>query len=122
MSCPRTIVSVLTLIGVTLYLLGASSLTIRGCIPADEEVHSERSVPAQSSNIPEASNGDVAVNVEMVERKAEGNVPPDSVNESQKSNISQTKTTSKTKNKKPELTRWKTTELIKVSGFIDSSG
>lgn len=115
-------VSVLTLIGVTLYLLGASALTIRGCIPADEEANSEGSVPAQSTSIPEASNGDVAVNVEMVERKIEGDVPPDSVNETQRSNISRTKTTSKTKTNKAELTRWKTTELIKVRGLIDSSG
>jgi len=121
LKCASAFLSLLTIIGITLYLLGASSLTIRGCLPSNFQSEYYQPGPSQSANVSETSYRDPEVNVEMVKIMVEGHVPREYIQQRQRAHRAQTETRSNQQETEHELARWRTNEIFKVSVMNDIS-
>jgi len=115
LKCPHGIFSFLITAGVTLYLFAASSFTIRGCLPLDIKKTKHISVRLRSNESRGASVQDPEVNIEMVRMMIEGRVPPEYFRRNQGSGTSQPPKEWTQQESEYDLTKWKVTEIFKVS-------
>jgi len=116
LKCPHIIFSFLIVLGATLYLLAVAALTIRGCLPSDINREREESVSEISNLSNGDSVGDPEVNIEMVKMIVEGLVPSEYFRKKQaEASASQTPAPSAEHESKYDLTKWKMTEIFKVT-------
>eukprot|EP00210_Caulerpa_lentillifera_P004815 g4597.t1 len=115
LNCPNTSLSLLIIVAVTAYLLATAAVTIRGCLPLNSKPQNDLSSSDQSSSDTSPSDRDPEVNIEMVRMLVEGYVPQQhSEMEEQTSTSFETQTSTNQKEKEFELTKWKTTEILKI--------
>lgn len=115
LECASRLLSILTLMGITLYLLATSSFTIRGCLPVNWRPQESNPTLRESTIAPEASDRDPEVNVEMVKMMVEGHVPLEYFKNRHEAGTSPTPNNSTQQETEYELTKWRTTEIFKVS-------
>eukprot|EP00210_Caulerpa_lentillifera_P003958 g3777.t1 len=120
LKCPITIFSILIIIGITIYLLLTAAFTIRGCLPLSSKPQDDPSTSNRSTKVANSSRGEMQVDIEMVTMLDEDKVPRKSSKMQKKTNSSQsqsqlqTQTSSTQHENEYELTRWKTTEILKI--------
>eukprot|EP00210_Caulerpa_lentillifera_P003954 g3773.t1 len=123
LKCPRTIISLLTIIGLGLYLLAATAFTIKGCLPFNFKAQDDSSISNQSSEDVGPSYRDLNVYIEMVKLPIEAHdLQKEHLNGRPMTNNIQTQTlnTSLLQSKRNkhleeyELTRWRMTEVLKI--------
>eukprot|EP00210_Caulerpa_lentillifera_P003967 g3786.t1 len=120
LECPRDILSLLTILCITIYLLAAASFTIRGCLPFNLESQKVPSLSKQSSNDVGLSNKDPELNIEMVTMLVEGYVPPSYFEKQRTKHNSHSQTQTQTQmdtsqqENEYELTRWRAAEILKI--------
>eukprot|EP00210_Caulerpa_lentillifera_P006657 g6360.t1 len=107
--CPHAIWSVLIILFSILYLLVLASFTIRGCLPVTSEDGTPTSSPR--SNIVWNSTRSVAINLQMVEMMRDGYVPPEVIDPARRT-IPSNPSSSITN--ELELTKWMSTEILKI--------
>eukprot|EP00210_Caulerpa_lentillifera_P003970 g3789.t1 len=112
--CPHVIVSLLIIVGVTAYLLGAATLTIRGCLPYNFKPQEGPSTSNQQSIVGGPSTRDPQVNVEMVKMLVEGHVPKEYLERRQSANVPRSQSQRTRQENEYELTRWRSTEMFKI--------
>eukprot|EP00210_Caulerpa_lentillifera_P003940 g3760.t1 len=121
--CTSNILSLLVIIGVTLYLLGATVVTIRGCLPSNLTHRESHLETYQSLNVARPSDIDQQVNIQMAETNDEGNVPQEQLAPNNSINISETEASKLQQETEFELTRWKITEIFKIMiNFLQTTG
>eukprot|EP00210_Caulerpa_lentillifera_P000407 g397.t1 len=114
LKCPQNFMSVLILIGLIIYLLCASIITIRGCLPMNTKKASSRSAIAQSRNTSENLTQHSEICVEMVNARNEENVRQEHVAHKQGENMSRSQQSSTQQESDFELTKWRTNEIFKI--------
>eukprot|EP00210_Caulerpa_lentillifera_P000404 g394.t1 len=112
--CPHNLMSVLILIGLTIYLLCASVITIRGCLPMNINKASSRSAIAQSRNTSGNSTQHSGICLEIVNSRNEESVCEEHVAHKQGANMSRSQQSSTQQESDFELTKWRATEIFKI--------
>jgi len=109
-SCPRRFASLLTLLGLTLYLFVSSATTIRGTLPSPSS--NQKPTQGEMKNGPSTSSQHDEVRVEIDESL------PQDLNKDEESGTKSKSIVIRSPCSKPmhryELLRWKTIEILKV--------
>lgn len=120
LKCYRNILSFLTLIALSLYLLVTASFTIHGSLPkATKQENGDATLSALNHRNPNSSK-DLQINVQMVEMLRDGRVPPEYMRELERENAGESSIQLEGRNE-CELARWRTTEIFKVNQFQNVS-
>eukprot|EP00210_Caulerpa_lentillifera_P003966 g3785.t1 len=114
LKCSRTILAMLMILGITMYLLATTAITIRGCLPISLKNEDDLSKSDTSSSLSEHLERDPEVNIEMVKMLVEGYIEREFSKESQIPNTSQIHATENQLKEEYELTRWRITEIFKI--------
>eukprot|EP00210_Caulerpa_lentillifera_P003959 g3778.t1 len=122
LKCPTVLVSVLIILGITLYLLGTAAITIRGCLPFHSKSKEDPSGSDQSSSVIGPLTRDSQISIEMVHAMVEDNVSRGqlvgqqgtSTVHTQTSNMSLVQAVKIEEVDEYELTKWQMTEVFKI--------
>eukprot|EP00210_Caulerpa_lentillifera_P003941 g3761.t1 len=121
--CTSNILSLLVIIGVTLYLLGATVITIKGCLPSNLTQKGSHLTTNLSAITLESSDRAQQVNIQMAERNDEGNVLQDRLSTNNEATLSETEISIIQQETEFELTRWKLGEIFKIMiNFLQTTG
>eukprot|EP00210_Caulerpa_lentillifera_P003957 g3776.t1 len=112
LKCSTTTLSILIIIGITIYLLLTAAFTIRGCLPRSLETQNSPTTSNQSASVVNRSRREVQVNIEMAMMLVEGHAPLESFVVQQRPNNSQTSTIEQ--ENEYEITRWRINEIFKI--------
>lgn len=95
-----------------LYLLIVASFTIRGGLPTSPSITTALSEPTFQQSIVRISTQSGATNIEMVEMMVDEHIPSEAVNSSSQRSTSSEDAIQDVRDL--EMTRWMTTEILKV--------
>lgn len=93
-----------------------ASFTIRGGLPLNPRIRTLLTRRIAQPNIVWNSTRSVAINIQMVEMMRDGYVPPEVINPNRQRSVSNEEPTRDIRDL--ELTRWMTTEILKVEALL----